>query len=302
MHSNLFLKILVVVIAALLWLQQALLKDHTAEIHVPLSFLNLPDELVLKDDNIRNLPVLMEGRGLDFILLKFSSITFIIDAADYKYGRNKLLISENDLNFPERIKLGVKKIDQDLIRYINCDRLVESSKPIELIYASAAEEEYFIRNKINDAQQKVSIKGPKSIVDDLGAIKTKKITQKMVKDGLLTIELVVPDNRIQLLQPTITFDVTSTRLVNQIISLIPIEYPLNLNITIIPQKVSVMLRGPEDLLNKLTSDSIRAYINPNDIKKALNTRNKFVEVNFVIPSGIKLLEHTPQNIQILEND
>ena len=87
------------------------------------------------------------------------------------------------------------------------------------------------------------------------------------------------------------------RIITRTISLIPIKYPENLNISIIPQNVSAMISGPEDIVSKLDNKIIIAYLNESKIKK-----NNFVQVDFDFPAGVKLIEYTPHKIQIIHNE
>ena len=127
-------------------------------------------------------------------------------------------------------------------------------------------------------------------------IQTKKISRKMVKDNKLSVALIVPDPKMNLEKDQISLEITQSKITTKTISLIPVKYPLNKNISIIPQKVSAMVRGPEDILEKLTNKNVTASIDENKIN-----RNDFVRVKFSLPTGVKLVEYTPQKIQIIRD-
>ncbi|MBN1327600.1 MAG: hypothetical protein JW996_06590 [Candidatus Cloacimonetes bacterium] len=302
MKKNLVIKILVVLIAAVLWLQQVLLKEQTDRILIPVKYLDIPADLVVSTDTVPLVPVILSGRGLNFLLLKFSEIYFEVDASNYHYGKNKLIVNETNLIIPERMSLEIKKIDLERINYITFDRLITSSKPLEVVFESAADESYFIENRITNLNQNIEIKGPSELVNEIQSIKTRKINRKMVENGKIITQLINPHLQIELIQNNVILDVTQIRLVNRTYSLIPVEYPLDKKITIIPQKVSVMIRGPQEVLDSLSTSNIRAYLSNKDINRALSSRENFSSVNFELPSGVKLIEYTPQQIQILSND
>ncbi|MCK4956854.1 MAG: hypothetical protein KAS49_04410, partial [Candidatus Cloacimonetes bacterium] len=112
-----------------------------------------------------------------------------------------------------------------------------------------------------------------------------------------TLKLLLPTDKVSLSKDSINLEVSRTKMIIRTITLIPIKYPESENITIIPQKVSVMVSGPIEIINKLTQKSIKAKLNYN---KLLN--NKTANVSFILPPGVKLLEYTPNKIQIIEND
>jgi len=302
MRHNILLKLFVVFIAALIWLQLALLKEHSEEISFPLKFTDLVDELVLEDNNIKEVNIQMRGRGLDFILLKMSDVYAEVDASGYKFGKNKLRIDQKNLRYSERFKLHVLEINLEENTYVSCDRILEVEKPIQIQYANASEEEYFIENKITNSNQKISVKGPSRILDDYSTVKTAKLNSKMVEDGEFSVDLILPDSRLELGKNSVILVVAQTKLINKTITLIPIEYPLDENIAIIPQKVTIMLRGPEEIVLSFTADSVRAFIDSRDVRKALVSGENLAGIQFELPSGVKILEHTPQRIQIIKNE
>ena len=117
----------------------------------------------------------------------------------------------------------------------------------------------------------------------------------MVNDGKLTVLLITPDPKAELLKDRIVFEVTQTKIINRTISLIPIKFPETENISIIPQKVSIMVRGPQEIVEKLDNNSIIANINLAKVRKG------FTEVKFEVPAGIRIIEYTPKKIQVIEN-
>ena len=119
----------------------------------------------------------------------------------------------------------------------------------------------------------------------------------MLKNNKLYITLMLPDERMQVADEILVYDVEKTRLITKTISLIPVSYPLDMNIAIIPQKVSIMIKGPEDIVSKLDNKNIAAKIDSEKIKK-----RDFSEVEFELPAGVKLIEYTPRQIQIVRND
>ncbi len=297
MKNKVSVYILVIAIAFVLWIQQMLLKTHIQELLVSVIVENIPAKLVLLEEKKIEIPVTIEARGMDLMFLRFSKIVFLLDGKDYFYGKNDVNVSSSDLTYPDRIKLIIKNILYKNNLSIYLDKLTKEKKSIELKYASTKDEEFFLKNKISNLHKKVEVEGPKSLINKFRKIPTESISKKMLKDDKLTVKLISPDERLKLTVEEITFEIEKIRQITRTISLIPISYPLNMNIAIIPQKVSAMIRGPEDIVNKLNNKKITARIDPNKIKK-----NNFTEVNFELPAGVKLIEYTPRQIQIIRND
>ncbi|MCD4796057.1 MAG: hypothetical protein K8R49_02665 [Candidatus Cloacimonetes bacterium] len=296
MTKNLLIKVLILIIAILFWEQQVLMKSHIQDIYVPIKLINIPSDLVLDEDELPEVSISIQAKGLAFLYIRFSKIYFEINAEDYKYGKNRLKLSEKELIFSDRIDLNILNIELDKNIYVSMDKLVEKKKPIEIQYASAKDEKFFIENKIVNQQQKVTLKGPLGILNDIKKIQTEKISRKKVENGKLSVVIINPDPKVQLLKDRIILKITQTKTINRTISLIPIRFPEEKNITIIPQKVSVMVRGPEEIVEKLNNKSIIVNLNISDIGK------DYAEITFEVPSGVKIIEYTPKKIQVIKNE
>ncbi len=296
MKNNLLIKVLVLLIAVLLWAQQILLRTHTVVLDVPIQLINIPEDLAIEQIELPKIPVKVRGKGLDIISANISKVTIDVDASNFLYGKNRIRFGEKNINYSDRIHLIIVEMQDDSNLQVSMDKLVEKKKPISIQFASAKDEEFFIENKIINTQQRVTLKGPLALVSEIKNIKTQKISKKMVVDNKLNVSLINPHENIQLLKDTIVLEITQTKIVNKTISLIPIKFPDSENITIIPQKVSVMVRGPEELVEKLDINTITANLELGKIRK------NFTDVSFELPSGIKIVEFTPKKIQVIRNE
>ncbi|MCK4313047.1 MAG: hypothetical protein KAW88_09970, partial [Candidatus Cloacimonetes bacterium] len=182
MKKNFGIKILVIIIAIIFWIMQVLLKTHIQEIPVPILLNNIPNNLVLIEETPIKIPVIIEAGGMNLFILKLSNIFFEVDGKNFKYGKNELRVSEQNLAYPEHLNLNLKEIKTGKGLSISLDKFITRKKTIEILYASAKDEEFFLQNKILNPQQKVEIKGPSSILKNIKRIKTRKISQKMIKD------------------------------------------------------------------------------------------------------------------------
>jgi len=297
MKKNLTLKILVVIISIVMWMQQMFLKTHTQKIKIPILLENIPDDLIVMNDDNLNISISIESRGMDILFFKIARHLYKIDASDFRYGKNMLELKEDGLEYPQRIKIDLKSMNHSGFDWIMLDRLVSKNKQVQLKYASTKDEEFFLKNKILNDEVNVKVKGPLSTLNEINKVETQEISRKMLRDGKVKVALLKPGNKIELENSEIVFDVLQKKIITKTISLIPVKFPINENISIIPQKVSIMVRGPEDILSKLDKRKISARI---EIDKVKN--NEFVDIKFDIPSGVRLIDHTPQKIQIIKND
>lgn len=273
------------------------MQEQITEMNIPIKLLNLPHNLIIDSNSISEFSIKLKASGMDILFLKMSDSYLEIDATKLKYGKNRIKLTNNNFHYPERLDISILHIGNEVRPIITMDKIVTSSKPIDIIFASAKDEEYFIKNKILINNDRIEISGPKSILDTIKVVHTEPAFKKMVKNNSITLKLLLPTDKVSLSKDSINLEVSRTKMIIRTITLIPIKYPESENITIIPQKVSVMVSGPIEIINKLTQKSIKAKLNYN---KLLN--NKTANVSFILPPGVKLLEYTPNKIQIIEND
>ncbi len=296
MKSNLSIKLLVVFIAVVLWFHQILIKHHSLKISIPIDLVQTPENLIPDSSRLPEVNVDISATGKDILLLHFSNKSFQIDTSHFRYGKNQIAPKADQLVYSDKIKLKIISIDRTEDFFINMDKLVEREKSLKIQYASANDEEYFLKNRVKNANRKITVKGPLAILNEIEYIQTKKISYKMIKEGILGIELISPDPKVEILEGKIDFEITNAKIIQKTISLIPIKYSENENISIIPQKVSVMVSGPKEIVEKLNSNSIIAKLSTSILRK------DFASVTFEVPTGVKIIEYTPQRIQVIHND
>jgi hypothetical protein len=296
MRTNLGLKILVLFIAFFLWFQQQLLKLQTVETPIEIQYKELPPDLIIMPESAKFAVATITARGLDILFFKISRPNIIISASDFRYGKNNIDLSKHLVNNNEN-NIQIKQIEHKDVSWAATDRLVIKEKQIKINFLTSKDEEFFMENKFSDERLFVNVKGPLSVLNEISQVQTEKVSKKMVREGFLKVELTKPHELIELIDKEITIQIMQSKIINKTISLIPVQFPLEQNVMIIPQKVTVMIRGPEEIVEKLNFHSIKATIKVDKTKK-----NDVVDIQFDLPVGVKLIDHTPQKIQVIRND
>lgn len=297
MKSDTIAKIIVLLITIVLWMHVNLTKEQTTEMAVPIMLQDLPVDLVYDSAQPLSIPLQLTGSGFDLVITRLNDHLFRVPAAGMHYGDNEIVVSREQLVVPDIVTLKLNFGADGNKRKIFLDKIVTESRGVELNYASTKDEEYFIRNRIGNSNQNITITGPDRVVSQIKRIQTTPISRKMIDDGSFAVTLLQPDSRVTMDKNAISLTVVTSKQVNRTFSLIPVVYPHDLNISIIPQKVSAMVRGPEEVVDEMTVNSLKAR---------LNTSQMWISnsgtVDFDLPAGVKLIEYTPKKIQIQKNE
>ncbi len=296
MRKNLGLKLFALFLSLLLWFQQSLLQEHTVALSIPVRLVNIPSRLIPAGSNLKkSIKVQIKARGIDIFLIKYLKVYFKIDASGFDYGNNNVKLNLSNLAIPEHVNIKITDLKLKERFVVPMDRLVTKKKNINIRYASAKDLEYFLKNKIDLTDKKAKVRGALSDLNRIKKIDTEKVSRKDVENGFISVRLIPPSKDIVVLNPEIKLRVIQQKSIIKTISLIPISYPPNAKVTLIPQKVSVIIRGPQNIVNKVTKDSIVAYVDKNDVKKS-----GLVIVKFKTPNGVEIIDFTPRKVQVIK--
>ncbi|MCD6181246.1 MAG: hypothetical protein J7K89_02580 [Candidatus Cloacimonetes bacterium] len=297
MKSDTIAKIIVLLITLVLWLHLTLTKQQSTDIDLPVVLQDLPADLVYDNSEPLTIPVTLKGSGFDLMITMLSDHFFLVPAGHMTYGRNKITVNQGDLIVPEIVSLDIAYGEEGNEKTIFLDRIISKKRGLELEYASTKDEEYFIKNRVDVSNHTVIITGPEKVVSQIARVKTIPLSRKMVDKNKLTVNLVQPSQLVSLDKSQVTLLVITSKQINRTFSLIPVDYPHNMNISVIPQKVSLMVRGPEEIVNKMTAGSIKATLNMSQMW--INNQGT---VTFDVPAGVKIIEYTPKKLQIQKNE
>ncbi len=297
MKKNITIKVVVLIVAIILWLHFTLVSTHEQDYEVPIALTALDSEFVVLNEDELYVPVTIKAKGIDLLALKFSESQCIINADNYEPGENPVYVSHENFFFPERLNIELRRVHDIKDKTIVIDELTTKLIPVSIEYASAEDEEYFVNNTMADVRIDIEVSGPATIINDIDHIRTKPASKEMFQDGTASIELVKPHPKIDFSRNYINIDIVETKIVNRTISLIPIDFPHHLDIAILPQKVSLLISGPADIVDDLSINDITAEILEEEI-----IDKEYADIHFELPAGVKLLEYTPKRIQILRNE
>ncbi|MCD4650464.1 MAG: hypothetical protein K8S56_01555 [Candidatus Cloacimonetes bacterium] len=291
--KNLGIKIGVVLIALFFWTQQRLLSPWTEEISIPLHIENIPEGLIILEQPATEIPFIVEGSGMNLLKLKLAETYVRIDASEFKYWNNLLKISRNDLVIPENIHIDKIQLNLKRNLMLKLDRMGTVFRPVAAAYASKRDKNYFANRKLTFEPTRVRVEGPQSLLDTLASVKTIPISADQMQKGEKTLSLQPLATPLMAKANKVRLKLNETVTKQRTISMIPINYPRDMNMYIIPQKVTILVTGEEEQVQNLTKQSIRATVKPENMKTG-----KSAKIEFETPAGIKITEYSPEKVRV----
>ena len=295
--KDLTLKLVVLLFVLIIWVQQSMFKTHRIELPVPIDVKNIPNGMILFEISDSFVTVIAEGRGIDLMAFKKSDFDVEVDAGEFKQGENEVILNEDNFILREPQYLGLVHFYLNKKLNIVFDVLKTQKIPVEPRYLTIEDEKYFLQRRISISPKQVEIEGPQRIVDNIKRITTTPLSASLNDEDVYQVELELPEDILGM-KPNvvgITLEVPSS--ITKTITMISIDYPQNEKVKIVPEYVTVLIEGLPDRIQNITASDVKAFVSIPD-----NLEDDFTPIIFKFPSGVSLVECTPQRVQLIRNE
>ncbi|MBW6516241.1 MAG: YbbR-like domain-containing protein [Candidatus Cloacimonetes bacterium] len=295
---NILFPLLVLVIVLIIWFSQNLFRTHRTEVPVSLRFVNLSDEYLVTEIVPHQIKLTVEGKGLEILKFRRSDYYLEIDATPLNIGYNDVTLTDRNLIFEEPHFRGILSFYFNQKISVVLNRSVTAQIPVSLRYLSDADETFFRQRNASPQPNRVEIVGPSNVVSKLLTINTLPLASHDVKDTEpFKAELDIPEGIVGIKPDIVTIVLESPSVIMRTIPLITIQYPKERLSMIIPQSVTIIIEGEAERLQTIRPQMITASINvPED------EAEDFASIKFLLPEDIRLVDYTPQKVQIFRHE
>jgi len=220
---------------------------------------------------------------------------FIIDAKTNNKRKNIINLTEEHLVYNDNNNVTYQKVNGDSKFEFTIDKYENAKKLVKIQFKSQADEDFFLKNKLVITPKTVKVSGPAYNLKKIRFILTEKISRIDVKDNSFDVKL-AKSERLRFEPETVKINIEKTEIITKYITLIPISIPNNFDKTIVPQKVSVLIQGPKQIIKDIKGSNIRVNLDQGHLNK------EFAEIKFNLPSNVELLDYSPKKVKIIENE
>jgi len=268
-------------VALLFWFLKALDDTYTTQISVALELRHHPANQVLQDEPPDQVSLQVEGTGWNLLNLKTSasSYGFIIDLKEVTNTNSTIQLNQNAPYLKKHLPTGleIQNILPAVID-VNFDQKDAKQIPVHLNGDITYAPQYGISDSISLQPRKVSISGPKQLIQDIDHVKTKAFSWHDLK---ATKEKHMPLKRKN--TPNINYSHHKVQLtvpVNQITEgtfQIPVDVRSKVpeyKITIIPSKVKVVYQTTLNHFESIDTSDFQLYVEDQDFDTTLSYPQK----------------------------
>ncbi len=299
--QNFWFKLVALIMALLLWFHVA--TDHVYETTrtFPLEIINIPVQLVLAEKLPDQVEVKIRGRGKEHLKLLLSERKSLkIDAKSFKIGENSYIIKPQQIPLPEGLELEVTGIISPQDLKIKLDNLVEKKVEVQPRITILPAEGFVQVGELHYSPKEVTISGPQKCVADLKEVYTsQKVMDKAEKTVSDQADLLPPPGyNLHLSSQRINFSAEVQKSADREISNIPVQLtrlPKYREVLLEPGRITVIVSGAENPVNRISPDKIRAVIDGSTVKRREKIK---LPVQVELPSGVMLKKTTPDSVEV----
>ncbi len=264
---NIWIKLLAIFMAFLLWFHVATERDYEVDIRYQLEYENLDDSLILATPPPKQATVRCVGSGKNIIPLIFRERVWTIDLSRQQEGQRTLRILARNAPTFDIQGLDLSFIKQGGELTLDIDRKTQKKVPVVPMITFEPRSGYVRVGPVEIVPDSVVLQGPKSVLAGLTSVETRQTTFEDLTGHV--------DDEIDL-APMNIYNVTRTidqcrvyadvqPYAEKIFSGIPIRAAPTIrgdSIIIQPEEVAVTVGGGRRVVEELDTNLIQVYLDP----------------------------------------
>lgn len=268
MKKNLHIIIISVIFSLILWVSISLSNDYYATFDIPLRLVNFPSGYTTGSRLPEDISVKLKGEGWKLISISLGRETDYVVSAGTDTGR-KFVNLYNYLVDNQWLSSDIEVIDlsPDTLSY-NIERISSTRAEIVPDLSLNFKPGYGLASEIRLIPESTLVYGPASKIRNLRGISTERLSLNNLDDRVeekIPLES-IPEMDYTINNVNIILDVQ--KIVDKNFDDLPVEVvdvPSDRNVVLLPNKISIGLRGGVDILGKLANNNINAYVNYRDV-------------------------------------
>lgn len=284
-------------LAVVFWILTIFSKEYEATVQANVVYSNLPQAVLLADDNLKSFSFDLTANGFEFLSYKLNEpvITFSISEY-YKEGNEQIVISKEQLTrlITEQLEknLSVKNLSINELK-INLHVIQVKKVPVIATTEITYKEGFKSVKPLKVIPDSVALFGSRELLETIDSIATMKILLENVENSSKgTIGLKIPNVDGLTVDPKeVEFKIRVEEFTQKqlLLPINRINFPVEQTIKLLPKTAMVTFNVSLSDFNKITKDDFELVCD-------FSERNK--EGNFIIPKLVK----RPEQIRDVELD
>jgi len=289
-----------VIVSIVLWVMVATEKNYDYQITVPIELVRLAPQRTLYEPIPKTALIEVRGKGRSLLVIWFYDLKFSLDFPELKLSTTIDLEQYlSTLDIPGALSIEILRVIEPKSIDLKIDKLVEMKKPVVLAGEVLIEDGYTLIDYKFEPDS-VEISGPYNLIRQIQNIRTTTLDLKEQKISFSErVNLVNPQPELMALrEEAVDVRFTIQRLVERVLYDIPINVinvPKNLVVEPVPQRMSLRVKGGEQIVADIKSDEISTVIN---FAKQYKVDREDYGAEIIIPENVTWIESIPKKFKL----
>lgn len=283
----------------MLWVFISLSNEYFYTMHFPVEFTDLPEGYAISNISEEVVNISLKGIGWQLAQITFGRNPKFSIPVQGEPGRQTISL-RNAIDYNTWLSTAVEINDYSPSSLqFNLEKVKTKTVPVRLNIDTEFSEGYGLVSQVEFEPDSVTVSGPESIVNSIDSVTTinkvyEDVNHRILQDiELEKIEMVEYNrNRVRVI-----LDVQ--KIVDKEFEGVEIEVlniPPSKDLTLIPSKVSIILRGGINMLGKLTPGELSAHVK---FSEALKDTLGYIVPTVEVPEFMELIDIKPRRIEYI---
>ncbi|MFZ0454647.1 MAG: hypothetical protein WCE54_19875 [Ignavibacteriaceae bacterium] len=299
MKKNLHIIIISVIFSIILWVSISLSNDYYATFKIPLELVNFPEGYTIGSKIPNYISVKLKGEGWKLAALKLGRETDYVVSAGNETGK-RFINLYNYLVDNQWLSSDIEVIDisPDTLSY-DVEKIASTRAEIVPNLSLNFKPGFGLATPMIIKPETTTVFGPSSKIKNMRAVTTQRLSLNNLDDKT---DEKVPLEKI----PEMNFSNNNVNIILDVQKIVDknfdnltvkiIDVPPDRSVVLLPNTISVGLRGGVDVLAKLDNNHINAFINYRDV--VLDTLGS-VAPKIVLPGNTSLIYMKPERLRYI---
>jgi YbbR domain-containing protein len=299
LFENLWVKIAALLLAILLWFHVATEKVYQNEINLPLTLVDLAEDLVLVEPPPESVTVLVSAVGKRLLRTDWKKRGAKLVVTGSRAAKFKTEVSTSNLSLVKADKVDLIEVLAPREVVLKCEIRTEKVVPIRSRVVVLPDEGYAADDNDSIVPASAVVSGPRNPVSRLRFIETEeKIVEGVRNDFSMRVALSLPDTYGMTVDPdSVVSYVRVTpvkRRVFENINIGLINSPDGENYDILPSSLALRVAGKSGDIDSLSADLISVIAD-----YILTDSNGFIPVQIAVPPSISVLYQSVDSVKLI---
>ena len=300
LFENLWVKIAAILLAILLWFHVATEKVYQYEVTLPLTLVELSENLILVEPPPNSIKIIVEAGGKKLLRSDWRKSGLRLVVGGSRAAKFKTEISTGNLFLIKGEKVDLLDVILPREVILKCEHKLEKEVPVRSRVTVLSDDGYAIDDYDSIVPPTVTLIGPRNKIKYIKFIETEEKTIKGVRDDFRNrVALNYPDiYGLKILPDSVTMQVTVRPVKRQVFKKVPIRLinaPGGAKLSIDPASLELRIAGKAEAVDTISSGHISVIAD-----YIMLDSSGMIPIRVVVPSTVSIIHMSADSVRLVE--